>query len=90
MESGGGSCGPCADDDDCGGTGSGFVCATPIAGTPGSGNTCRAEWLGSYNGIRVYADTSVYGGVFDEEFAEASRTFFEQVRGGRFRLILSE
>ena len=40
-------------------------------------------------GIRVYADTSVYGGVFDEEFAEPSRTFFDQVREGRFRLILS-
>lgn len=40
-------------------------------------------------GIRVYADTSVYDGVFDEEFAEASRTFFDQVRQGRFRLVLS-
>ncbi len=40
-------------------------------------------------GIRVYADTSVYGGAFDEEFAEASRSFFDQVRAGRFRLIVS-
>ena len=40
-------------------------------------------------GIRIYADTSVYGGVFDEEFAEVSRTFFDQVRQGRFRLVLS-
>ena len=40
-------------------------------------------------GIRVYADTSVYGGVFDEEYAEASRTFFDQVKEGRFRLVLS-
>ena len=40
-------------------------------------------------GIRIYADTSVYGGAFDEEFAEASRTFFDQVREGRFRLIVS-
>ncbi len=39
--------------------------------------------------IRVYADTSVYGGVLDEEFADPSRTFFDQVREGRFRLILS-
>lgn len=30
--------------------------------------------------IKVYADTSVYGGVFDEEFAEPSKIFFEQVR----------
>jgi len=40
-------------------------------------------------GIRVYADTSVYGGAFDEEFAEASRTFFDQVRRGRFHLVVS-
>ena len=39
--------------------------------------------------IRVYADTSVYGGVFDEEFADASRAFFEQVRSGRYRLVTS-
>lgn len=34
---------------------------------------------------RVYADTSVFGGVFDEEFCDTSRTFFEQVRKGNFR-----
>ncbi len=39
--------------------------------------------------IRVYADTSVYGGVFDEEFATASRAFFQEVRQGRFRLVIS-
>jgi hypothetical protein len=39
--------------------------------------------------LRVYADTSVYGGVLDEEFAGPSRTFFEQVRAGYFRLVLS-
>lgn len=39
--------------------------------------------------IRVYADTSVYGGVFDEEFAEPSGAFFSEVRQGRFNLILS-
>jgi hypothetical protein len=38
---------------------------------------------------RVYADTSVYGGVFDEEFAEPSRRFFEWVRLGRFHLVIS-
>ena len=26
--------------------------------------------------IRIYADTSVFGGVFDEEFEEASKAFF--------------
>lgn len=39
--------------------------------------------------IRVYADTSVYGGVFDEEFAEHSQQFFDEVRDGRFRLVTS-
>lgn len=36
--------------------------------------------------LRVYADTSVFGGCFDDEFAEASRTFFDQVKSGRFVL----
>ena len=39
--------------------------------------------------LRVYADTSVYGGVFDDEFAKPSRIFFDLVRTGRFRLVLS-
>jgi hypothetical protein len=30
--------------------------------------------------IRVYADTSVYGGVFDEEFSVTSTAFFDSVR----------
>ena len=40
--------------------------------------------------IRVYADTSVYGGVFDEEFAEASQAFFDLVRNNDFTLCVSE
>lgn len=39
--------------------------------------------------IRIYADTSVYGGVFDVEFEKPSRMFFDQVRQGRFALIMS-
>lgn len=42
-----------------------------------------------FNVRRVYADTSVFGGVFDEDFADASRAFFEEVKAGRFRLITS-
>lgn len=41
------------------------------------------------NAIRVYADTSVFGGVFDTEFEELSRTFFEQVRSGAVELVVS-
>ena len=40
--------------------------------------------------IKVYADTSVYGGVFDEEFAEASQAFFDLVRNGEYTLCVSE
>jgi len=39
--------------------------------------------------MKVYADTSVFGGVFDEEFAEDSRKFFEELKAGRFGLVVS-
>lgn len=39
---------------------------------------------------RVYADTSVFGGVFDEEFETASKVFFDAVKKGSFKLITSE
>ena len=38
---------------------------------------------------RVYPDTSVFGGVFDDDFATASQAFFDQVRAGRFQLVTS-
>ncbi len=39
--------------------------------------------------MRIYADTSVFGGVFDQEFSEPSRQFFEEVDAGRFVLVTS-
>lgn len=39
--------------------------------------------------LRVYVDTSVFGGVFDEEFARASSRFFQRVSEGHFRVIVS-
>lgn len=39
--------------------------------------------------IRVYADTSVFGGLYDEAFANASNRFFDLVESGRFKLIVS-
>jgi predicted nucleic acid-binding protein len=39
--------------------------------------------------FRVYADTSVFGGCFDDEFADESRAFFELIRSGRFTLVIS-
>ncbi len=50
----------CTTDDECGGAGSGFVCddppGPPMSPTPGTGKTCRAEWLGPVNGVRVFRD----------------------------------
>jgi len=39
--------------------------------------------------IRTYVDTSVYGGVFDDEFDIASQKFFNQVKGKEFILVTS-
>lgn len=39
--------------------------------------------------LRVYADTSVFGGCFDEEFASESKAFFEEVKAGEFVLVVS-
>lgn len=39
---------------------------------------------------RIYADTSVSGGVFDDEFAEVSVRFFDEVSAGRHVILLSE
>jgi hypothetical protein len=39
--------------------------------------------------LRVYADTSVYGGLFDDEFALHSIAFFRDVAAGAFTLVTS-
>ncbi len=39
--------------------------------------------------IRVYADTSVFGGIYDDNFKEESEEFFEEVKKNRFTLITS-
>ena len=38
---------------------------------------------------RVYVDTSVYGGIFDEEFRLASLKFFALIKSGQFTLVTS-
>lgn len=38
---------------------------------------------------RVYADTSVFGGVFDTEFQRHSMEFFREVHRGRIALFIS-
>ena len=40
--------------------------------------------------LRVYADTSVFGGCFDQEFRVESDRFFEEVRLGRFVVVVSD
>ena len=39
--------------------------------------------------IRIYADTTVFGGIVDTEFEKVSGTFFEEVREGRFTLVIA-
>lgn len=39
--------------------------------------------------FRVYADTSIFGGCFEDKFANESQLFFAAVKIGGFRLIVS-
>ena len=39
--------------------------------------------------LRVYADTSVFGGCFDDEFKAESVRFFDEVRQGQFVVVVS-
>nr|VFK48817.1 MAG: PIN domain-containing protein [Candidatus Kentron sp. TC]VFK52222.1 MAG: PIN domain-containing protein [Candidatus Kentron sp. TC] len=39
--------------------------------------------------MKVYADTSVFGGVFDKEFAEPTKQLFAEMDAGRFTLVTS-
>ena len=38
---------------------------------------------------RLYIDTSVFGGLFDEEFLEFTRPLFERIQKGEFKLLFS-
>lgn len=38
---------------------------------------------------RAYVDASVFGGIHDVEFSEASQAFFDQARAGHFALMIS-
>lgn len=40
--------------------------------------------------VLAYADTSVYGGVFDDDFDRPSAAFFDLVRSVRFDLVVSD
>ena len=38
---------------------------------------------------RVYIDTSVFGGYFDDEFAEHTRPLFDRLKNNEFKLLFS-
>ncbi len=38
---------------------------------------------------RIYLDTSVFGGVFDDEFKRPSRMLFQQIKSGLYTLVTS-
>ena len=40
--------------------------------------------------LRVYVDTSVFGGCFDDEFEKYSLKFFEKVKTGEVKAIISD
>lgn len=46
--------------------------------------------MGGVKRLRVYADTSVFGGCYDSDFETESQQFFREVREGRFTLVVSD
>ncbi len=40
--------------------------------------------------LRIYCDTSVFGGCFDEEFKIESKKLFSYIKNGRFILVVSD
>lgn len=40
--------------------------------------------------LRIYTDTSVFGGCFDEEFSEDSNRFFENVRKYEHKIFITD
>lgn len=40
--------------------------------------------------LRIYVDTSVVGGCFDDEFKIESRKLFDEIRSNKFELIVSD
>ena len=39
--------------------------------------------------MKVYVDTSVFGGFFDREFSDPSKIFFDEIKRQRFTLVSS-
>jgi len=57
-----------------------------------TGSAGRRRAAGQVRGkkLRVYVDTSVFGGCFDPEYAAHSCRFFELVRSGRIIALVSQ
>jgi predicted nucleic acid-binding protein len=57
-----------------------------------AGNRVREEGPGcgrKPHALKVFVDTSVFGGCFDREFDKESRWFFDEVKAGRFDVLVS-
>jgi len=42
------------------------------------------------NRVKIYLDTSVFGGFFDEEFAEHTKPLFDKIENGQFTMLISD
>ena len=40
--------------------------------------------------LRLYLDTSVFGGYFDDEFSEETRLLFNKIKQGEFKIVISD
>ncbi len=40
--------------------------------------------------MRIYLDTSVFGGCFDDEFTIESRKLFQEINSGKFMMVVSD
>jgi predicted nucleic acid-binding protein len=49
----------------------------------------KTDGCDTMKSLRIYVDTSVFGGCFDDEFKEASLKLFDEIRAGRFILLFS-
>ncbi len=48
-----------------------------------------AEYGADHHALKVFVDTSVLGGCFDEAFKKKSQSFFGEVKAGRFKVVVT-
>ena len=49
----------------------------------------EAEYKAGRHALKVFVDTSVFGGCFDKEFEKESQWFFGEVKAGRFKVVIT-